>query len=639
MDQVTFVDTTLRDGQQSLWAMGMRTGMILAVATAMDDAGFEAIEIMGTASPKKLIRELHEEPWQRLDLVRERIRKTPLRVIRGRYLGTFQINPLAIEPIWYERLVAHGVRQIRISDSSNTASQWRIQVDHANEVGIQPIVNLIFSLSPRHTDEYYALKAREAAALNVHRICLKDPSGLLTPERTRTLVPVVLQNAGGIPVEFHTHCNTGLGPLCCLEAIKLGIRSINTAVPPLADGSSNPSVFNVARNSRALGYATAIDEERLRAVETHFREVATKNHLPVGVPAPYDAYHYLHQVPGGMISNLRHQLSSVGMADKLDAVLEEVGKVRTEFGFPIMVTPYSQFVGAQAMMNVMTGERYRQVSDEVIHYALGFWGADESASMDPDVKDKILNRSQARKLADQPPLEPSLKEMRQKHGGAGVSDDDFLLNYLAGETEVAAMRARPRAEQQATSFAHTTSRPMTETADSLSSNEVEHIKSLLQALEQSSLDFLQLEVGALKLSIGKGQGPASEAPRPQTTPARQAQVERAVAAASPAAPRVDDMAAPRSDGTVAVTAPVVGRFYSRPEPAAAPFVAVGSAVTADSTVGLIEVMKLFNSVSAGVAGTVMQVCVEDGQFVEYGQVLYRVMPAPGMAASDEGVRS
>ena len=447
MGEVRFVDTTLRDGQMSLWATGMKTGMMLPVAFQMDRAGFEAIEIIASAFFKKCIRELRDDPLERLRLVAERITKTPLRAIRSRYMAAFHITPLSVSNLWVERLAANGVREIRISDPSNTPSHWEDAVRSARNVGLEPIVNLIFSVSPRHTDEYYAEKSRAAARLDLFRICLKDPGGLLTPERTRTLVPVVLKNSNGIPVELHTHCNTGLGPLCCLEALQLGIRSLNTAIPPLAHGSSNPSLFNVAANARALGYTPAINEDVIQPVARHFTFIARRENLPIGEPVEYDSYHHVHQVPGGMISNFRHQLSRIGMEKRVGEVLAETARVRAEFGYPIMVTPYSQFVGSQAAMNVILGERYKEVTDEVIQYALGLWGEEESSSMKPNVRDKILSRPRASELAKWKPAELSIKEVRQKLGAPGISDDELLLRYFAGEDEVTAMRiAGPQKE-------------------------------------------------------------------------------------------------------------------------------------------------------------------------------------------------
>ncbi|HJX11463.1 MAG TPA: biotin carboxyl carrier protein, partial [Candidatus Binatia bacterium] len=306
--------------------------------------------------------------------------------------------------------------------------------------GLKTILNIIYSISPKHTDEYFIQRTRAAAKLDVFRLCFKDPGGLLTPEATRRLVPLILREAGNKPVEFHTHCNTGLGALCCLEAIKLGIKSINTAIPPLADASSNPSLFNVAMNARALGYQTIVDEKVLKPVSEHFAAIAKQEKLPVGRPLEYDAFHPIHQVPGGMISNFRFQLANLGKLDQLNTVLEETARVRAEFGYPIMVTPYSQFVGVQAAINVIVGERYKEVTDEVLLYALGFWGEQECRSMEPNLRDKILSRPRAKELANSRPPETTSKEFRAKFGGAGVSDDEMILHYFAGEESVAAMK-------------------------------------------------------------------------------------------------------------------------------------------------------------------------------------------------------
>ena len=482
MSNITFVDTTIRDGSQSLWAIGMRTDMILPIAERLDQAGFDAVEIMATSFEKKLIRDLQEEPYERLVQVRERIQNTPLRMIRGRQLAAFQITPDAVETLWYERMAALGIRQIRLSDSSNTQAGWRDHLARARQVGIDVIVNLIFSLSEKHTDEYYARKAREAAALSPFRICLKDPGALLTPERMRTLVPGLLSQVGATPVEFHTHCNTGLGLLCSLEAIKLGIHCINAAIPPLGESSSNPSLFDVVNNARAMGHAPMIDEAMLRPVEAHFRAIARRDGLPLGAPAAYNASHYFHQVPGGMISNLRFQLTAAGLGDRMDAVLEEISRVRADLGFPIMVTPYSQFVGAQAVMNVIAGARYKEVSDEIMQYALGFWGEEERDSIDPNVRDKILGRARAKTLAQWRPPEPTLKEVRQQYGGPGVSDDDILLRFFTDADQLEQMRRAQRVRHNARG--------------------IHGIQALIEKLAHSkSVNYIHIQQGARTLTL------------------------------------------------------------------------------------------------------------------------------------------
>jgi oxaloacetate decarboxylase (Na+ extruding) subunit alpha len=440
MKEIRFVDTTLRDGQQSLWAYGMRTGMIVPIADHLDNAGFEAIELGGPVELPKCVRELREDPWERYRLVYARIKKTPLRVIHGTRSG-FAIYPHAVHQL-YDRCMADiGIKQVRISDSWNDPADWQWRVKQARAAGLDPIINLIYTISPRHTDEYYAQKTREAVKLNVFRVCLKDPGGILTPERTRTLARAVLQSAKDTIAELHTHCTTGLGSLCCLEAIQAGMTSINTAIPPLADGSSNPSIFNVAKNAKAMGYAPVIDEEPIRLVAAHFTAIAKREKLTIGKPPEYDYAQYIHQIPGGMISNLRHQLGRVGMENKLERTLDEAAQVRAEFGYPIMVTPLSQFVGSQAAINVIVGERYKEVTDQTIEYALGVWGKEGGAMMDPAVKDRILSRRRAKEIARREPPQMPLQELRLKFGGSSVSDEEILLRFFTSRDDVDNMRA------------------------------------------------------------------------------------------------------------------------------------------------------------------------------------------------------
>jgi oxaloacetate decarboxylase alpha subunit len=306
---------------------------------------------------------------------------------------------------------------------------------------MQVIVNVIYSVSPRHTDEYYAERARQAAVIKPYRICFKDVAGLLTPDRSRTLIPLILQNIGDVPLEFHAHCNNGMAPFNYLEAIKLGVNILHTAIPPLANGSAQPSVFNVARNASALGYKPLVDLEAIKPVENHFTYIAKREGHPIGAQREYDHAQYLHQVPGGMISNLRHQLRAMGMENRLQETLEEAGRVRAEYGYPIMVTPLAQFVGSQAAINVITGERYKEVTDQSIQYALGHWGKEAPLVMDANVKDKILSRPRAKEWGSWTPPDLSLKEVRQKFGGPGVSDEELVLRVIAGEAAVKSILA------------------------------------------------------------------------------------------------------------------------------------------------------------------------------------------------------
>lgn len=443
-ETVGIVDTTLRDGQMSLWATNLRTAHILPVLEAFAQAGFDAMEIIGSSFFKKCVRDLQDNPWERLDRVRERV-PIPLRAIKTRHMAAFQITPWALSELWLQRLAAHGVRQVRISDPSNTVAELAHQVAMARAAGLEPIVNLIFSVSPKHTDAYYAERARALRTVPAARLCLKDPGGLLTPERTASLVRVLLMEAGDRPVEIHGHCTNGLGELNALAAVEAGVRLVNTAVAPLADGASLPDGERTVAHLRALGYTVPVDDAALERIRTHFSRLRLSQGWPEGRPGAADPTHLAHQIPGGMISNFRAQLAQAGMSHRLPEVLEEVARVRAELGYPIMVTPYSQFVGSQAAINVLVGERYREVTDEIIRYALGQWGVEEAAGIDPAVRDRILDRRRARELAQAAAAADWSVETvrRQLDLPADVDPDTLLLHYLAGADAVARLTTAP----------------------------------------------------------------------------------------------------------------------------------------------------------------------------------------------------
>ena len=442
MEEIRIVDTTLRDGDISLWAYGMTTGMMLPALRHMDEAGFDSMEFFLSLRFKKFVREHKEDPWDWLRLGTKEVAKTRLRYHGGLHSG-FEFIPECIRRLVIQTVVKHGVTLTRTSNAWNNFEQLGAEAKELKKLGMETVMNLIYSISPRHTDEYYARKASDAAALRPYRLCFKDVGGMLTPERTRTLVRLIKQNAPEIPLEFHAHCNNGLAPFNLLEAVKEGVRIVHTAIPPLANGSSQPSIFNVANNLRALGYRPRVNVEVLPPVSAHFNEVARRAGLPVGAPREYDQSWYGHQVPGGMISNLRHQLKLMGKEDKIEAVLEETARVRAELGYPIMVTPFAQFVGSQAAINVILGERYKEVTDQVIQYALGLWGKEGSDYMDAAVKAKILDRARAREIERREYPEPTLAEVRRQYGGAHLSDEELLLRFYAGPEFVDALKTAP----------------------------------------------------------------------------------------------------------------------------------------------------------------------------------------------------
>jgi oxaloacetate decarboxylase alpha subunit len=438
MSEIKFIDTTIRDGQASLWAMNMRTRHMLPAMPHLDAAGFDGMEFISPGSKlKKFVRHLNENPWDWIRQGAAAAKNTPLRwhgPIDGH--GMSGHVPPEVGELLVTKFVDLGIRHTRTGSNWNDFAAVGEEMRRFEALGMAAVINVMYSVSPRHTDEYFIRKAKEAGALKPYRLCFKDVSGMLTPERTATLLPQMMAAAGDATWEFHGHCNNGLGPLNALEAAKAGVRYIHSAVPPLANANSQPSIYNLAMNLRELGFDPQVDVDVLRPVTEQFTAIAQREGFQLGTPYEYDARLYRHQVPGGMISNLQFQLRQAGVEDRLPEVLEETARVRAEFGYPIMVTPLSQFVGSQAAINVIVGERYKQVTDKTIEYALGRHGGDEALNgMDPDVRDKILDRPRAREIAAYQPPRLTLADLRKKYG-RDVCDEDLILMSIVGDDAV-----------------------------------------------------------------------------------------------------------------------------------------------------------------------------------------------------------
>ena len=427
MKEITFVDTTLRDAHQSLWNGQMTTDMMLPIAPTMDEVGFEALDFMALISMDWCIRNQRENPWDRLRLISEAMPNTPL--IVGGVLRNFGNVPDSVTQFWAQKIAAAGAKRIRINDPCHDMTEISKAIKWSKAAGLMTMVALIYSYSPVHTDEYYAKKALEMAKAGAERVFIKDVGGLLTPERTKTLVPAIMKQIDGIPLEIHGHCTTGLSPLCYLEAIKLGAQTVHTAVSPLANGPSQPSAENILRNLRYLGFSANLNEKALKAVAEHFHFVAKKEGFPLGSPIEHDLFQYEHHVPGGMMSNYRSELARRGLEDRLEEHLREIAQIRKELGYPIMVTPLSQYIGAQAILNYTAGERYKIVTDEIIKYVLGHYG-ELAAPVETDVMDRIKRLPRTQELLNWEPPQKSIQELRQEFG-PDLSDEEFLLRVLS----------------------------------------------------------------------------------------------------------------------------------------------------------------------------------------------------------------
>jgi oxaloacetate decarboxylase alpha subunit len=437
---VRIIDTTLRDAPQCLWATRMTTAMMMPVAEIMDRAGFGRMDLAAAIQFDVCVRYLKEDPWEKFRLLRSRIVNTPLlATVRGRSLVSFDILPDDIIQLWTERLVANGFRVICAMDGLNDVDNLAVSLKLAKSLGATTEASLAFSQSPVHTDAHYAGAAAEIIRrIGVDFIKIRDAGGLLTPDRIRTLVPALKAVMGNTRLALHSHCLTGLAPLVYLEGIKLGVDEVAASIAPLANGPGQPATQTFTRNARALGFETGVDLAAAEEVGEHFRRIAEQEGLPLGAPVEYDEFHFQHQVPGGMLTNLRFQLEQAGLSERFDAVLEECARVRAELGWPIMITPFSQLVGTQAVLNVVQGERYRVVPNEVKKYALGHYGK-LLAPVAPDVLDRIIANGSTEIKATSDILEPAVPKLRKQYPKA--SDDERLLRFMFAGNQVDEMLA------------------------------------------------------------------------------------------------------------------------------------------------------------------------------------------------------
>jgi oxaloacetate decarboxylase alpha subunit len=424
-ERIYLFDTTLRDGQQSLWATRMTTAMMLPILPTIDAVGYKAVETFSTVHFDVAVRYLKENPWERMRLLRAGLKRSKMRMLgMSQFFSISRVLPDDVVELFTKVCARNGIDEFWITASMNDTRTAETSLRTIKSLGLWADGGIQFSVSPVHTDEFFVRVCREFVAMGVDGIVLKDAAGLLTPDRAKTLVPALVQAAEGRPVICHSHCVTGMGPAANLEAVKGGVSAIWTATAPLANGSSLPSGDAMARHLDWLGFDPPVDREAMARVADYFREVAARYDKPTGHPAEYDPAYYEHQMPGGMITNFEAQLAQLGLQDRLEDVLAEIPQVRQDLGWPNMQTPYSQFVATQALLNVLQG-RYEVVPDEVRNLCLGFWGR-TPGPVDPDVLDRVAKG--ATPITERPgaAVPPALERMRAEHGPFD-SDEDLLL--------------------------------------------------------------------------------------------------------------------------------------------------------------------------------------------------------------------
>ncbi|MBM3733587.1 MAG: pyruvate carboxylase subunit B [Acidimicrobiia bacterium] len=442
--KIRLIDVTLRDAHQCLWATRMTTAMMKEIAPRLDEAGFEAIDLVGGAVFDVCVRYLREDPWERMRILSGWVKKTPLIVhTRGQSLFTFEFFADDVVALSAERFAANGMRYHTPYDALNDMRNLEIPIREAKRHGLHVVPGIVYTHSPVHTDAYYVAKAKQLVKIGVDGIFLKDPSGLLLPERVATLIPALKAAIGDLPLQLHMHCLSGLAPYTAVQAVDRGVDVVHTATSTLANGASHSPTEQFAANCQRRGHEVAIDLAPVREVAERLAYIAAREGKPVGQVAEYDEFHYHHQIPGGMISNLKHQLETVGLAHRLDEVMEEAGHVRADLGYPIVVSPFAQYIVTQSVLNVIGRDkskaRYDTVPDEVRLYVRGGYG-EIAGPIDPALYDKIARGAEPIRERPGARVPPALERIR-KTRGPFKSDDDLLLAAYYDTTQYDALKA------------------------------------------------------------------------------------------------------------------------------------------------------------------------------------------------------
>lgn len=433
MTGIRFNETVLRDAHQSLMATRMSTEDMLPIIEKLDQAGYYALEMWGGATYDSAIRFLNEDPWERLREIRKRTPNTKLMMLlRGQNLIGYRHYADDVVDKFIKNAAENGIDIFRIFDALNDPRNLSASLEAVKKYGAHAQLAIAFTTSEVHTVEYYTDLAKQYNDLGADSICIKDMAGILTPAMARELIPAI-KEVIDVPLNLHTHATSAVSHMTYLAAAEAGVDIIDTAISPLAEGTSQPATESMAITLEELGFDTQLDVEILEKIADYFKTIRNK-YLENGTLDPVmmfaDPKALIYQVPGGMLSNLYSQLREAGATDKYDAVLNEVPSVRADLGYPPLVTPMSQMVGTQAVFNILTGERYKMVPNEIKDYLKGQYGK-TPAPVDEDFRKSIIGYNE--EVIDFRPadrLEPEFDKLKEELGDLAKNDEDVLTYAL-----------------------------------------------------------------------------------------------------------------------------------------------------------------------------------------------------------------
>ncbi|TVQ16950.1 MAG: pyruvate carboxylase subunit B [Bacteroidetes bacterium] len=638
-------DTTLRDGHQSLWATRMRTKDIIDIIDVIDQVGYYSLEVWGGATFDVCLRFLRENPWERLRQIKARAKKTPLQMLlRGQNIVGYKNYPDDLLDRFIETAHHNGIDIFRVFDALNDTRNLEAAIKSVKKHGAHAQGVLSYTTSPVHTVEKYVKYAKEQVQMGIDSICIKDMAGILSPVRSQELVSA-LRKEMDIPIQIHCHATSGMAETAYLDGVRAGAGAIDCAVASMAGFSSQPPVQTMHAIFSETEYEVNLDVDAIRQVDKYFARLTPTRSKGRGYEPPIDAEILIHQIPGGMISNFRSQLEQQDALDKLEEALEEVSKVREDLGFPPLVTPTSQIVGTQAVMNVLSGERYKLVPQEVKNYVKGMYGR-SPAPIKPEFIKKILGDE---KPIDHRPaddlksvLPNAAKSISQPEL---IHDEEDILSWcLFPEIamEFFKWRALPDGERpkspadieieelEVKNTIPAKDAPKAKTGQQmpdqmLHADDYAGINSILDKASSLQLSELVIRKGDFNLSLLSGNGSASAITQKVSLPepvASAASDKFAVEQPRTAAPP-QIIETPGATGET-IKAVMAGTYYKAANENSEPFVKPGDTVKSGQTICILEAMKLYNEIQAPFACKIINILLENGAKVKKGDPIMTI---------------
>ena len=430
--KVQFVETVLRDANQSLIATRLPFEKFEPMLETIDKAGYYAAECWGGATFDVCLRYLNEDPWERLRKIREKMPNTKLQMLlRGQNVLGYSHYPDDFVKLFVKKAVENGMDVIRIFDALNDVKNLKVAMEATVNAGAIASGTISYTTSPVHTHAKYVEMVKELKEMGASTICIKDMAGIMGPQEAYDMVSAI-KDAVDLPIDLHTHSTTGLAFMTYLKAVEAGVDIIDTAISPFSGGTSQPATETMAYALRQLGYEVELNDECTTKMADYFKGVRDE-FIKDGTMMPKsmatDTQCLTYQVPGGMLSNLLSQLKQMNALDKFEEALAETPKVRKDMGYPPLVTPTSQMVGVQAVRNVLDGERYKTVSKEIKAYCRGEYGQ-TPAPIDADIQKMILGEDKPIEGRYADSLKPVVEDTRKKLGSLAKTDED-VLSYIA----------------------------------------------------------------------------------------------------------------------------------------------------------------------------------------------------------------